>query len=385
MAAASPSDNVFIGDLPANITKESIEEVFSAYGSVVQCRPLPPKIPGQKASGLVRFASVEEATWVVTNLNGNLAEGLKEPIQVRFANNPTGGSAKGGGGGGGYGAAPVRSSYTSTSHRSEPYGKTGGGWNASGGGSNGDNVFIGNLPEHITREDCEEIFSKYGSVVQCRAMGPKMTGAKASALVRFSTEEEAQWVVDNLNGNLAEGLDDPLIVRFAHNPVGGHGGPGAAGTLSKLDVAPPPAPKPWNNQQSHHQHHSSGGKGKGKSGGGVSNCSMAAVFAEVRNAGLLGVKGSVPQENTLYVSNLPADCTDLDMFKLFCPFGTIAVSGVKAMLNQDGTCKGFGFVDYLDSESAATAVSTLNSFPLPDGRTLHVSTKSAPKNGGKSR
>jgi hypothetical protein len=43
---------------------------------------------------MLRFASVDEAKWLVENLNGNIPEGLTEAIQVRFANAP--GAGKGG-------------------------------------------------------------------------------------------------------------------------------------------------------------------------------------------------------------------------------------------------------------------------------------------------
>merc|ERR1719491_2190270 len=44
---------------------------------------------------MVRFASVEMATWIVENLNGNIPEGLSEAVIVRFANDSKG--DKGGG------------------------------------------------------------------------------------------------------------------------------------------------------------------------------------------------------------------------------------------------------------------------------------------------
>merc|ERR1740130_1637491 len=44
---------------------------------------------------MVRFASVEMATWVVENLNGNIPKGFQEPIQCRYANSPTKGKGDG--------------------------------------------------------------------------------------------------------------------------------------------------------------------------------------------------------------------------------------------------------------------------------------------------
>lgn len=364
MAAPNPpSDNVFVGDLPQQVTKEDCETIFSAYGTVVQCRTLPPRQPGGKASALVRFGSVEEATWVVENLNGNLAEGLEEPLIVRFANAPGASPGKGGGKDAGY--SPVRTHQWPAHY--DPYGKAS--HHHQDGGKGGppasDNLFIGNLPEHITTQDCEQIFAQYGSVVQAKAMPPKGPGQKASALVRFKSLEEATWVVENLNGNLAEGLEEPLIVRYANAPGGGKGSPMAG---------PPHGKSPWSTPQ--HTPWAAPHKGKGKGG-----TTMRDVFSAAKGAGLLGGKGGVAQENTIYVANLPHDTTDLDLFKLFAPFGAIPATGVKAMLNPDGTCKGFGFVDFTETACANMAVQTLHGFTCPDGTQLHCSVKSASKKG----
>lgn len=109
------------------------------------------KFPGQKGAALVRFATVEEATWVVQNLNGNVAPGLQEPIRVKYANRGGArqsgwGGAGGGdsgawsaGAGGGYGKLEVPSLSFNT--RSAPYSGGGGGGAPGGGQESADNVF----------------------------------------------------------------------------------------------------------------------------------------------------------------------------------------------------------------------------------------------------
>merc|ERR1719265_1414400 len=37
---------------------------------------------------MVRFETVDMATWVVENLHGNIPQGLEQPIICRFANAP---------------------------------------------------------------------------------------------------------------------------------------------------------------------------------------------------------------------------------------------------------------------------------------------------------
>ena len=39
---------------------------------------------------------------------------------------------------------------------------------------------------------------------------------------------------------------------------------------------------------------------------------------------------------------VPFHCQDVDLYKIFAPFGAIAPKGVKAMQYPDGTCQGWG-------------------------------------------
>merc|ERR1712187_914006 len=89
----------------------------------------------------------------------------------------------------------------------------------------------------------------------------------------------------------------------------------------------------------------------------------------------LGDNWKIPDEQQVFVGNLPPDTKDEDLYQLFAPFGAIAPTGVKAMMNPDGSCKGCGFVDFLDEYSAQSAISTLHGYQTPDGNTLQLNTK----------
>jgi hypothetical protein len=45
------------------------------------------------------------------------------------------------------------------------------------------------------------------------------------------------------------------------------------------------------------------------------------------------------------------------------------------MLNPDGSCKGIGFVDFMDPLCAQTALTALHGFSSQDGTTIQVTTK----------
>merc|ERR1712039_158415 len=63
-----------------------------------------------------------------------------------------------------------------------------------------------------------------------------------------------------------------------------------------------------------------------------------------------------------------------DLYEIFATYGAIQYGGVSArMKKDDGLCTGIGFVNYLDKESAESAIDNLNGTILPSGRLLKVS------------
>merc|ERR1712048_1139200 len=115
--------------------------------------------------------------------------------------------------------------------------------------------------------------------------------------------------------------------------------------------------------------------GSGKGGPTVSNADIGAVVDGFLKADALPGTGRKPPENSLYVKGLPYNTTDLDLYRIFSPFGAIPVRGVKANIKQDGLCSGVGWVDYLEPHAADAAMSTLNGAVLPDGVALIVQRK----------
>lgn len=66
----------------------------------------------------------------------------------------------------------------------------------------------------------------------------------------------------------------------------------------------------------------------------------------------------------LYVKQFPDSWEDKDLTELFEPFGPLASVFIKK--NEDGKSSGFGFVNYLEHESAAKALEELNGKSLED-------------------
>lgn len=291
-----PSTNVWIGDLPPDMDQDTFVQVFQQYGQIASAKLCPPKAPGAKASGFIRFQSQAEATWVVDTLHGNIAMGLTDAIVCNYAAERPAMVAKGG--------APAMAMGGFGGGCDGGKGKGGGKWGKGGGKDGG------------------------GSWGELAGLVAQMTG----------------------KGSAGDSYDGGASLRSQPYDAASKGGGKAAGKMK-------------------------GGCGKG----GKSECD--AVYMAVKNAGLIGT-GKAPAECELYVGNIPQDSSDLFLFKLFSPFGAIAHTGAKAMVNPDGSCKGFAFVDFVDPGAAQTAVATLNGMTLPDGRNLVVCLKADTKAKG---
>jgi len=240
-----------------------------------------------------------------------------------------------------------------------------------------DNIFITDLPADIDDPTLQSVFGAYGSIKSCKLLPGQ---GKCSALIRFASQEEATWIVDNLNGNLAQGLSTPVQVRYA-NPQGvgkgapaggawapaGKDGKGGGDRWSPYGNGGGKGGDPWGAKGG------GGGGGKGKGGG-----TIAVLKKGLQYAGVLPGGKWNNDENALFVGGLPPDTTDTDLYEIFSPFGAIPAAGVRAMTTPEGTCKGIGFVNFMDNASAQNAIATLNGTMMPDGTTLKVCIKGAP-------
>merc|ERR1711972_1252284 len=120
-AMAAPNTNVFVSDLPLDVDDAKLQEVFAQYGTVTWSKVMPSK--GKPAgAGIVEFASIEGAKWVVENLNGNLAAGIDTPVSLAFKRDKSKGDSKGKGG---YGKVSSPA-WSKGGKGYSPYGKSGG-------------------------------------------------------------------------------------------------------------------------------------------------------------------------------------------------------------------------------------------------------------------
>merc|ERR1719424_2640109 len=216
---AEPSDNLYIKGLPLGTTEQTVQGIFGAYGGVASCKVLSQPEGAATAAAMVRMGSLEQASWLVQNLNGNIPQGLTEPILVKYA------SAGGGKGkDGNMGVVPPAWG-----------GPPPPAWNAPpppAADGPSDNLYIKGLPVGMTEDFVREIFGAYGAISSCKVLSTPDGADNSAALVRFRDQAQATWLVENVNGNIPKGLSTAVIIRYANagnkgaDKGGGGGGKG---------------------------------------------------------------------------------------------------------------------------------------------------------------
>merc|ERR1712194_422522 len=216
-----------------------------------------------------------------------------------------------------------------------------------------DGVHIKGLPQDISDERVRSVFSAYGQVVQTKLA--RYTDG-CSAFLRMGSEEMARWMVENLSGNIPQGLSAPVQVTFADQAKfakssSSNARPAPYGNGNKVvPVANAGHPKfdtfPKDVQT------------------GLS-CVMASLG---------GKTGAGAESVILTVKDLPGTADDLYVYKIFAPFG--ALESVSVKRDPEGHWA-VAFIKYLAADGAERAVVALNGCVLPDGAMLTVSLKTS--------
>jgi len=234
-------------------------------------------------------------------------------------------------------------------------------------------VWVDGLPAGMDEDKLRTIFGAYGTLKDIKSFKEK----KACILV-FATLDEAKWVVDNLDGNMPEGITSPVSVSYAWSRGGGKGGATPAAVPGGTWTTPAAAARPGPY---------TGGGCAAKGGCEGKGGSIQMLKRSLQTMGVLpGAKGGrIDDSCQVYIKGLPADTSDRDLADMFSPFGPIPPRGIKAMLDQEGQCTGVGFVDYLDADCAQAAVKALNGAMCSDGTSLRVALKNSTKGKGKGK
>jgi RNA recognition motif-containing protein len=206
-------------------------------------------------------------------------------------------------------------------------------------------LFVAGLPDSISEDVLKQLFEATGgTVVNVSLPKDRATGRpRGFGFVTLSTPAEAQAARDALDGSMQAGKSISVRPFQAEPPrrdgmgmgmgMGGPVGPAGAG-------GPPSGPRP----------------------GGFTP----------RPAGGVG-GGAAPPDRTLYVGNLPYDCTQVEIETLIngVVTGEGQVVRVHLPTDPDGRKRGFGFVTMASAETAKAASEALKTADIR-GRRLVV-------------
>ncbi|KAG8916465.1 hypothetical protein FRC01_003133, partial [Tulasnella sp. 417] len=188
-------------------------------------------------------------------------------------------------------------------------------------------IFVGRLSFNVDDDWLKTEFDQFGTVTSSRVITHKDTGnSKGFGYVTFETAEAAQAALER-NGQEIDGR--PVNVDLA-NPQSAPG--------ERSDRPP--------------RRNSDFGRGNGSP-----------------------QKPTGPATSTLFVGNLPFSATEDQIWEKFADFGS--VSSVRLPTDREtGQPKGFGYVEFLDVESAQKAVDNGGSLEI-DGRTPRLDIRMA--------
>lgn len=271
-----------------------------------------------------------------------------------------------------------------------------------------DSLFASGLPGTLTEAQLKEGFGAYGTVKWCKLV-PKPQEGTMCAIVQFGSVDEAAFLVENLSGSsLHEHMPEPVTMEFHKNkPPAGGGGFGGCGFGCGGDEG---GDMGMGGGKGFGGFGKGFGKGFGEKGGpygwpgsfgfgawgggkgawgpmmgmAMGEATIAVLKEGLTRGGILPGSKWTDDDPALYISGLPSDTNDSDLYEIFAPFGAIPPKGIRAMRSKedDSKCSGVGFVNYILAEDAQKAIMTLNGTMLPDGSLLRVQMKGNRKKQG---
>jgi nucleolin len=191
-------------------------------------------------------------------------------------------------------------------------------------------LFVAGLPDSVSEDVLKQLFEATGgTVVNVSLPKDRATGRpRGFGFVTLSTPAEAQAARDALDGSMQAGKS--ISVRpFQAEPPRGGGGVGMGGPGG------PGGPRTYGGAAG-----GGGGPGAGPRMGG-------------------GGAGPGAPDRTLYVGNLPYDCTQQEIEGLINGVASGQVVRVHLPMDPDGRKRGFGFVTMSSPETAKAASEAL--------------------------
>jgi len=161
--------NIYVKSLPTSVTKEELEKLFAAHGTVTSCAIMQSETGESKGFGFVNFEKAEEAQAAVDKLDGD--ESLGGKIYVGKAQKKQ------------------DRELELRKQRAEQLQKI-----------QGSNVYVKNLDDNIDDERLKQEFSRFGTVNSAKIMRDDKANSKGFGFVLFANPEDAARAIGEMNG-----------------------------------------------------------------------------------------------------------------------------------------------------------------------------------------
>eukprot|EP01006_Ploeotia_vitrea_P030739 TRINITY_DN63086_c0_g1_i2.p1 TRINITY_DN63086_c0_g1~~TRINITY_DN63086_c0_g1_i2.p1 ORF type:complete len:477 (+),score=75.18 TRINITY_DN63086_c0_g1_i2:2-1432(+) len=190
MAENSPNTKLFVSEIPRSATSEDLKSIFNVYGEIQSVFLLRGEGGAHQGRGFVTYTTVEECNNAIENLDGRYTiPPSSTPLTVKFADT-----------------------------KADKQNKRAA-WPSSGGRK----VFMGQLPPGTSEDQLKQFLATYGTTEKIIMLKTKTPDAAASALVIFTTVEEAQSTISQLHNKFTlypNGEGPPVQVRLADGEDG---------------------------------------------------------------------------------------------------------------------------------------------------------------------
>eukprot|EP00262_Sarcandra_glabra_P021881 TRINITY_DN9428_c4_g1_i1.p1 TRINITY_DN9428_c4_g1~~TRINITY_DN9428_c4_g1_i1.p1 ORF type:complete len:651 (-),score=142.15 TRINITY_DN9428_c4_g1_i1:244-2196(-) len=187
-AIGSPKfTNVYVKNLSETTTDDDLRKVFGNYGAITSAVVMRDGNGNSRGFGFVNFSNADEAAAAVENLNGSTFKDDK----VWYVGKALRKSER---------EAELKAKFEQERNgRLEKL--------------QGANLYLKNLDDTVDDEKLKELFSEFGSITSCKVMLDPHGQSRGSGFVAFSTPEDANKAVNEMNGKMVG--RKPLYVAVA--------------------------------------------------------------------------------------------------------------------------------------------------------------------------
>ncbi|EPS71718.1 hypothetical protein M569_03039, partial [Genlisea aurea] len=179
--------NVYVKNLSEGSTEDDLRDMFGKYGSITSAAVMRDSSGKSRCFGFVNFESSDSAAAAVENMNGYSLDDNK----VLYVGKAEKKAER---------QADLRAKFEQ--ERNSMYEKL-----------KGSNLYLKNLDEGVDDEKLKELFSEFGTITSCKVMRDPKGESKGAGFVAFSSGEEANKALNDMNGKMIG--RKPLYVAVA--------------------------------------------------------------------------------------------------------------------------------------------------------------------------